>query len=196
MVAMRRSEVKELPASQQSGGRYSPLRREAWISCYCYGEGGVCPTIDATRGYVRQHNQRMESQTYSVRLDVWLWAARLFKTRQLAKQAVDGGKVALNGAAGKPAKQIREGDTLHVTRALERFEVSVLAVSEKRGPASVAQGLYRETATSIAARAAALEQRRLTGGPAPHPDGRPDKHARRQLQRINKGDALPPWFPK
>lgn len=140
----------------------------------------------------------MEPQTFSVRLDVWLWAARFFRTRQLAKQAVDGGKVECNGAAGKPAKLIREGDTLHINRALERFEVSVLAVSEKRGPASEAQRLYRETAASIAAREVAREQRRLTGGPAPHPDGRPDKHARRQLQRINKreGDDLPPWFPR
>jgi ribosome-associated heat shock protein Hsp15 len=153
---------------------------------------------NATLDRVWRHNQCMESQTFSVRLDVWLWAARFFKTRQLAKQAVDGGKVECNGAAGKPAKLVREGDTLHIARALERFEVSVLAVSEKRGPAAVAQSLYCETAASIAARAAVREQRRLTGGPAPHPDGRPDKHARRQLQRINKreGDALPPWFPK
>lgn len=140
----------------------------------------------------------MESQITSVRLDVWLWAARFYKTRQLAKQAVDGGKVVLNGAAGKPAKLIRAGDSLHISRALERFAVSVLAVSDKRGPAAMAQTLYRESAVSIAARAAVAEQRRLTGGPAPHPDGRPDKRARRQLQRINKGegDALPPWFPR
>jgi len=140
----------------------------------------------------------MESQTFSVRLDIWLWAARFFKTRQLAKQAVDGGKVELNGAAGKPAKLIREGDTLRITRALEHFEVRVLALSEKRGPAAVAQSLYRESEASIAAREVAREQRRLTGGPAPHPDGRPDKRARRELQRFNKGegDALPPWFPR
>src|SRR3546814_6395646 len=78
----------------------------------------------------------MEAQTFSVRLDIWLWAARFFKTRQLAKQAIDGGKVALNGVAGKPAKLIREGDTLRISRALEHFEVRVLAVSEKRGPRS------------------------------------------------------------
>ncbi|PIQ37057.1 MAG: RNA-binding protein [Lysobacterales bacterium CG17_big_fil_post_rev_8_21_14_2_50_64_11] len=139
----------------------------------------------------------MESQTFSVRLDIWLWAARFFKTRQSAKQAIDGGKVVLNGAAGKPAKMIRAGDSLHITRALERFELRVLAVSEKRGPASVAQTLYRESDASVAARAAMTEQRRLTGGPAPHPDGRPDKRARRQLQRINKGEGeLPPWFPR
>src|SRR3546814_11888124 len=92
----------------------------------------------------------MEAQTFSVRLDIWLWAARFFKTRQLAKQAIDGGKVALNGVAGKPAKLIREGDTLRISRALEHFEVRVLAVSEKRGPADAAQALDRESDASIA----------------------------------------------
>lgn len=183
------------PAPLQAIGRYPrPRLRICAYRVMC--ERGLGPLVYATRDRIRRHNQRMESQTFSVRLDIWLWAARFFKTRQLAKQAVDGGKVALNGAAGKPAKLIHEGDTLRITRALEHFEVRVLAVSEKRGPAAAAQALYRESEASIAAREVAREQRRLTGGPAPHPDGRPDKRARRQLQRINKGDALPPWFPR
>jgi len=140
----------------------------------------------------------MHESLFPVRLDIWLWAARFFRTRQLAKQAVDGGKVQVNGSDGKPARPVRVGDCLNILREQERFEIEVLALADKRGPAPVAQALYRETEASIAARAAAREQRRLTGGAAPHPPGRPDKRARRQLQAINKGadKPLPPWFPK
>ena len=77
----------------------------------------------------------------SVRADVWLWAARFFKTRSLAKQAIDGGKVDLNGAACKPSKAVHVGDRLQIGRGEERFEVVVSALTEQRGPASVAQAL-------------------------------------------------------
>src|SRR3546814_17443205 len=109
-------------------------------------ERGLCLSLYATRDRIRRHNQHMESQTFSVRLDIWLWAARFFKTRQLAKQAIDGGKVALNGVAGKPAKLIRDGDTLRISRALEHFAVRVLAVSEQRGPAAAARATDRKGA--------------------------------------------------
>jgi ribosome-associated heat shock protein Hsp15 len=102
------------------------------------------------------------AQEASVRLDVWLWAARFFKTRALAKQAADGGKVEVNGATGKPSRA-HAGDRLRITRAEERFEIDVIALAEQRGPASVAQTLYRETPDSAAARAAAAEMRRLQG---------------------------------
>lgn len=120
--------------------------------------------------------------TVSVRADVWLWAARFFKTRSLAKQAIEGGKVELNDAPCKPAKGVQVGDVLRVRRGEERMEVEVLAISGQRGPASAAQALYRESAASIAARDAAKAQRKLVGAMAP--PGRPDKQARRELRRL------------
>jgi ribosome-associated heat shock protein Hsp15 len=120
-----------------------------------------------------------------VRADVWLWAARFFKTRSIAKQAIDGGKVEVNGASCKPAKALRAGDVLKIGRGEERLEVEVLALADKRGPANIAQALYRESEASRLAREAWREQRRLTGVQAPRQ--RPDKHARRELRRW-KGD--------
>ena len=117
-----------------------------------------------------------------VRADVWLWAARFFKTRSLAKQAIDGGKIDLNDANCKPAKAVHVGDVFHISRGEERLEVQVLGLSEQRGPASAAQALYRETEASMAAREAARAQRRLLGAMAP--PGRPDKQARRELRRL------------
>jgi ribosome-associated heat shock protein Hsp15 len=117
-----------------------------------------------------------------VRADVWLWAARFFKTRSLAKQAIDGGKVDVNGGGCKPAKPLHAGDTLRIGRGDERLEVEVLALADRRGPASVAQALYRESEASRLAREARREQRRLVGVQAPRQ--RPDKHARRELRRL------------
>ena len=118
----------------------------------------------------------------AVRLDVWLWAARFFKTRSLAKQAIDGGRIDLNDGSCKPAKAVQVGDLFRINRGEERLEVEVLALSEKRGPASVAQALYRESEASVAARETAKAQRKLLGVMAP--PGRPDKHARRELRRL------------
>jgi len=118
----------------------------------------------------------------TVRADVWLWAARFFKTRSLAKQAIDGGKVDLNDGSCKPAKAVEVGDVFRLTRGEERMEVEVLALSEKRGPASVAQALYRESEASQKAREEAKAQRKLVGAMAP--PGRPDKQARRELRRL------------
>ncbi len=117
-----------------------------------------------------------------------MWAARFFRTRSLARQAIDGGKVDVNGAAAKPAKAIHVGDELAITRGEERFIVHVAALSEQRGAAAVAQALYAETATSRAARERIAEMRRLTGAGRDHPPTRPDKHARRQLRAL-KEDA-------
>jgi len=117
-----------------------------------------------------------------LRADQWLWAARFFKTRSLAKQAIDGGKIEVNEAGCKPAKALHVGDMLRISRGEERLEVEVLGLSDKRGPASVAQTLYRETETSRVARDAAQQQRQLIG--ASGPLKRPDKHARRDLRRL------------
>ena len=132
----------------------------------------------------RRDNGAM-TETYplaAVRADVWLWAARFFKTRSLAKQAIDGGKIAVNETGCKPAKTLRPGDRVRITRGEERLEVEVLELSERRGPATSAQVLYRETEASIAAREAAREQRRLIG--AAGPLRRPDKQERRELRRL------------
>lgn len=126
----------------------------------------------------------------SVRLDIWLWAARFYKTRALAKQSVEGGKVEVNGAAGKPAKAIKVGDELRLTRGEDRYEVEVVALSEARGPARVAQQLYRETEAGRAAREAAAEQRRLVGASQAKPPGKPDKRARRLIRALGDIDAF------
>jgi ribosome-associated heat shock protein Hsp15 len=120
-------------------------------------------------------------ESAGLRADIWLWAARFFKTRSLAKQAIDGGKVEVNGVACKPAKTVHVGDALRIGRGEDRLEVVVLALSPQRGPASVAQALYLESEASRRAREARREQHRLLGMQAPAQ--RPDKHARRELRR-------------
>lgn len=118
---------------------------------------------------------------------MWLWAARFFRTRSLAKQAIAGGKVVVNGHGGKPAKAVAPGDRITLTRGEERIEVEVVALSDQRGAAPVAQSLYVETEDSIAAREAAREMRRLTMAGQARPPGRPDKRARRQLLELLDG---------
>ena len=120
----------------------------------------------------------------TVRVDVWLWAARFFRTRSLAKQAIDGGRIDLNGTACKPAKALRVGDRLQIGRGEERLEVVVLALAERRGPAPAAQALYRETEASLAAREAARTQRKLGAAGLLRPPSRPDKRSRRQIRQF------------
>jgi len=124
--------------------------------------------------------------TPGVRADVWLWAARFFKTRSLAKQAIDGGKIEVNDAACKPAKVVQVGDMLRIVRGEERLVCVVVALSAKRGPAPEARKLYAETDASIAERERQREDRRLTGGALLRPDARPDKRARRLIQDLKK----------
>jgi ribosome-associated heat shock protein Hsp15 len=97
-----------------------------------------------------------------VRIDVWLWAARFFKTRALAKKACELGRILSNEQEAKPAREVRVGDTLKITNDAADFTVEVLALSEERGPASVAQTLYRETEESRAARQKASDERRAS----------------------------------
>jgi ribosome-associated heat shock protein Hsp15 len=123
-----------------------------------------------------------------VRLDIWLWAARFFKTRSLAKQAIEGGKVAVNDAPGKPSKAVHAGDRLAIRRGEESLVVDVVALSEKRGPAAAAQALYRETEASRTAREALREQRRMQGPAAPAT--KPDKRARRLIRALGDIDAF------
>lgn len=132
----------------------------------------------------------MPDDTASVRLDLWLWAARFFRTRALAKQAVDTGKVEIDGQRAKPSRGVRVGDVLHVARMEERFEVEVLALSDVRGPASVAQTLYRESEASKLAREQARAQRAAERAGYHPPDTRPDKRARRLIRALGDIDAL------
>ena len=120
----------------------------------------------------------------SVRLDKWLWAARFFKTRSLATDAVDSGKVKLGGDKVKPARSVRIGDVLDIDNGSDRWEVDVMNLSETRGPATVARNLYEETDASVARRAEVAEHRRLYREPGADIKGRPTKRDRRQLGKL------------
>lgn len=138
----------------------------------------------------KRDGSRDEAAPHGVRLDVWLWAARFFRTRALAKQAIEGGKIHVNAAAGKPAKALHVGDRLTITRAEERIEVVVTALAEQRGSAARAQLLYRESEASRAARDAASQQRRLERAGYSKPPTKPDKRARRLIRALGDIDAL------
>jgi ribosome-associated heat shock protein Hsp15 len=119
-----------------------------------------------------------------MRIDKWLWAARFFKTRSLAARACELGRVESNGQAAKPAREVHPGDRLRVKTEGGVYDVDVLGLSEMRGPAPVAQTLYRETEESRAARQRVAEERKA----APHfedlREGKPSKRDRRQLGRL------------
>ncbi|MDJ0655910.1 MAG: RNA-binding S4 domain-containing protein [Xanthomonadales bacterium] len=119
-----------------------------------------------------------------VRIDRWLWSCRLFKTRGLAKKAIDGGKVDLNGHRAKPSRLVQVGDRISITREHFSLEVNVTGLAEKRLGAALAAGLYQETAESAAAREDALEQRRLRRQDSTRPERRPDKRSRRRLRDL------------
>ena len=120
-----------------------------------------------------------------VRLDKWLWAARFYKTRSLATQAVDGGKVKLNGERIKPAHGVRVGDRVDVQIGSLSWDLEVVALSDRRGPAPVAALLYRETDESRARRATAIEKKKVWAEPAEQLKGRPTKRDRRDLDRVH-----------
>jgi ribosome-associated heat shock protein Hsp15 len=129
-------------------------------------------------------------QTADVRIDLWLWAARFYRTRSLAKQAVETGKVEVGGDRPKPSRVVRVGDALRIERAGESFEIAVLALSDARGPASVAQGLYAESDASKARRAELRAQRAAERNGYQAPEGKPDKRARRLIRALGDIDAL------
>lgn len=131
-----------------------------------------------------ESNHRMTS----VRLDKWLWAARFFKTRALAMKACDLGRIRSNGVEAKPARDVRPGDMLHIKNEGGEYEVEVLALSEMRGPASVAQTLYRETDASREARLKAAEERKAMQQYAPLPERRPSKRDRRRIIQFRGGN--------
>ncbi|SNS21271.1 heat shock protein Hsp15 [Noviherbaspirillum humi] len=121
--------------------------------------------------------------TDTVRIDKWLWAARFFKTRSLATDAVERGKVQLDGDRIKPARNVKAGDKLDIDNGSTEWQVIVKDVSDKRGPAPVAQALYEETEESVRRREQAAEQRRYFREPASHLKGRPTKRDRRLIDK-------------
>lgn len=126
----------------------------------------------------------------SVRLDLWLWAARFHKTRSLARHAVETGKVEVDGQRAKPARQLRVGDTLRIDKAGEVFEVEVRGLSDTRGPASVARTLYEESEASRKARDDLRATRAAERAGYRAPEGKPDKRARRLIRALGDIDAL------
>ena len=119
-----------------------------------------------------------------VRIDKWLWAARFFKSRALAARACDLGRIECNGLAAKPAREIHAGDRLRVKNESGEFEVDVAELSEMRGPAAVAQTLYRETEASRALRQKLAEERKAAPRFESAYAGRPSKRDRRRLGRL------------
>ena len=126
-----------------------------------------------------------EQSTNKVRIDKWLWAARFFKTRSLAKAAIEGGKVHLAGQKVKVSREVVPGDILRIRQGWDEREVTVIATSEQRRAAPIAQTLYEETEASTDRRARAVEARKAAGTLA-RPSQRPGKHERKALERLRK----------
>jgi ribosome-associated heat shock protein Hsp15 len=132
----------------------------------------------------------MDEASDGVRLDVWLWAARFYKTRSLAKHAVETGKVDAGGQRAKPSRLVRAGDALRIARGEEVFEVEVRALSAVRGPAPVAQALYAESDESRLRRDAARAERAAQRAGYRPPESKPDKRARRLIRALGDLDAM------
>ena len=127
-----------------------------------------------------------------VRIDKWLWAARFFKTRGAATEAVGGGHVQVNGVRVKPARDVAPGDRLEIRRGQQRFTVVVTGLAERRGPASVAAELYEETAESIAERERRRAERRLAQPIGADLSARPTKRDRRRLDALRAAQRRRP----
>ena len=122
-----------------------------------------------------------------IRADKWLWAARFFKTRSLAMQAINGGKVHLDGVRIKPARKLVVGDRLTITKGCYSFAITVEGLSRQRGPADTARGLYSETAESQQARRHMQQARKLQGDAPGKQARRPDKRDRRRIHQFKTG---------
>lgn len=130
-------------------------------------------------GATREGNQR---------LDRWLWAARFFRTRSLARQAVTRGRIEVNGQPAKPARNVAAGDRIGIATPAARFVVDVLGLNEQRRPAPEARQLYAETTESIEARRLEAERRRQRRAGVTFDRGRPDRRTRRVQRRLRRGD--------
>ena len=123
----------------------------------------------------------------SVRLDKWLWAARFFKTRSVARDAVSGGKVHLNGNRAKPGRTLSVNDVLRIQRGDDEYTITIIEIASRRGPAAVAQTLYEESDESRVKREKLVEQRKLEPEQHAGRERRPDKRQRRRLVRFKTG---------
>lgn len=121
-----------------------------------------------------------------IRLDKWLWAARFYKTRSLASEAIKGGKVSVNNARAKPSREVETGDRLVLRQGYDEKTVVVLALSDKRGSATAAQQLYQETEESLQKREKEKELRKLSAAQRAHGEGRPSKRERRLIHRFTR----------
>ncbi|CNH28145.1 heat shock protein 15 [Yersinia aldovae] len=124
----------------------------------------------------------------SIRLDKWLWAARFYKTRAIAREMVDGGKVHYNGQRGKPSKLVELNAEIRLRQGNDERTVKVLALQGQRRGATEAQAMYEETDASIANREKVAQARKLNALTMPHPDRRPDKKERRDLIKFKQGE--------
>ena len=131
-----------------------------------------------------------DAAAITVRLDLWLWAARFFRTRSLAKQAIDTGKVDVAGQRAKASRTVRVGDAMRIARGDEVFEIVVAGLSEQRGPASVAQTLYTESDESKTKRLEAIAGLRAGRAGYQPPESNPDKRARRLIRALGDIDAI------
>ena len=131
----------------------------------------------------------MQASLDSIRVDKWLWAARVFKTRSLAKQAIETGKVEVGGQRAKASRQVQAGDAMRIVRGEETFVVEVVAISDRRGAAVVAQALYRESDESRSAREARRAELRAARAGYQAPQSKPDKRARRLIRALGDIDA-------
>lgn len=130
-----------------------------------------------------------EKPVVAVRLDKWLWAARIHKTRALAREMIEGGKVHYNGQRSKPGKVVELNATLTIRQGNDERTIVVKGITEQRRPASEAVALYEETAESIEKREKMALARKMNALTMPHPDRRPDKKERRDLMRFKHGDS-------
>ena len=128
----------------------------------------------------------MHDNDESIRIDKWLWAARFFKTRSLAADAVAGGKIEINGERSKPSRVVRIGDRLNIRRGPYEWTIVVTSISRLRGPATQAQSLYQETAESVSKREALAAQMKLTRPLEFESSGRPSKKDRREIGKFTK----------
>lgn len=126
----------------------------------------------------------MSDQETEVRIDKWLWAARFFKTRSLASKAVSGGKVTLNGQRVKAAKIVKVNDTIHIRKGQLEFDITVLGLSSRRGPATIASALYEESQDSIIKREEERQERSLFYASQKMPAKRPGKKDRRKIREF------------
>lgn len=133
-------------------------------------------------------NSSTNTPQAATRLDIWLWSARFFKTRPLAKKAIEQSKIRLNGASVRASTQVRIGDSLSIERGDEKFDVAVMGMESRRGSAPVARRMYAETDESRLARERVAEQRRMMRDGYQQPATKPDKRARRLIKALGDID--------